>query len=201
MAKIIWMVVLAATVWNSARADDDFTVSIVGREQSSLNVFASESIEGLPMIYCPIAGSPQKTGSEEDKSESKSFFVVVQNTKDSAIKIKMLMSDWAECLSFKMTDSSGKVYSIHAGSAAYTLNAPYARTFPSHGMYVWPVDLTQVAEDWNNNSGWEGQPEASSEPELVTMTATFRSLNSAGKAVSVTSEPTEVYLSKPNDAE
>jgi hypothetical protein len=49
--------------------------------------------------------------------------------------------------------------------------------------------LAKGAED-----GWQGLPAAPSVPGVVSMTATFRCFDPAGKTISVASKPTEVYL-------
>jgi hypothetical protein len=60
-------------------------------------------------------------------------------------------------------------------------------------MRVMAVDFTSSAMV-GQTVGWQGLPSAQSEPEIVHMTAKFRYYDLAGKPVSVTSEPTDVYL-------
>ena len=115
-----------------------------------------------------------------------SFFVVVQDVQKVADKMTMGASGWYESLSFTITSRSGKTYSVTPGMFDWSANPQETWTFPSGGMRVFTVDFT--------HSGWQGLPPNPSEPEIVTMTVTFRYPDSNGKMVSVTSSPTDVYL-------
>ena len=190
MSKLVLIVIMAAALLSGAMADgQDFTVSIVGQWQSNKSQFEKE---GLPIVYCPKIAST-KLNVHFGEPSSNCFFVVIQNTQKVADTMTMNSPAWYECLQFIITDGSGKIYSVSPAPIDWPKNIPETWTFPSGGMRVMAVDFTSSAMV-GQQVGWQGLPPTPSEPEIVTMTVTFRYYDSAGKQISVTSKPTEVYL-------
>jgi hypothetical protein len=182
--------VIARTLTTTALVDGKaFTVSIVGQQQSNAQQHRKD---GLPAVYCPKIASTRPNGHFDEPSGA-CFFVLVQNAQKVANKVTMAASEWYDCLQFKMTDGSGRIYSISRAPMDWSANVQETWTFPSEGMRVTAVDFTSSAMV-GQTVGWQGLPPAQSEPEIVHMTATFRYYYSTGKPVSVTSEPTDVYL-------
>ena len=176
-----------ALVLSGVMADGaDFTVSIVGQEQSNANQF---EIAGLPIVYCgrPATNENEGVGWVMDKPSEHCFSVVVQNLQKVTDEVTMGASEWWVCVQFTITISSNKTYSVYRPQIAWTANIQETWVFPGEGMRVIPVDFT--------SGYWAGLPAAPSEPELATVTATFRYYDAAaGKEVSVASKPTRVYL-------
>jgi hypothetical protein len=188
------LALLAATLLSNAKADDhDFTVSIVGLKQINNPQDKADGLtEGTPIVVCPVSTS-RRTNDMADDKLSHCFFVFIQNVKHANDKISMWNSEWSDCLQIKITTSSGKVYSIHRWPAPYTVNGVENWTFSRGGIRIIPLDFTNLSA-----TGWEGQPEAPSTPELVTVTATFNYYRDPAtrKVISISSKPTQVYLSR-----
>jgi hypothetical protein len=166
----------------------DFTVSIVGQQQSDRRY----EREGLPLVYLATSTQKQADDFRAGPTAHSSFFVVVQNTQKAADKLTMGASGWYDSLSFIVTSSSGGTYSVTPGKFAWSANPEETWIFPSGGMHVFLVDFTHSV--WQDLGAWQGLPPTPSEPEIVTMTVTFRYPDSKGKMASVTSPPTDVYL-------
>jgi hypothetical protein len=179
-----------ALVLSSVVADaNDFTVSVVGQRQSNKWQYKEE---GLPLVFCPQSTSKQTNVQGADKTSYNDFFVVIHSTQKMADTITMASSGWYYCLRFKITDSSGKVYSVSRPVFNWSANPEESWTFPSGGLRVFAVDFT--SEDlMGQMTDWQGLPPSPSVPEIVSMTATFCYGDSEGKKT-VTSEPTKVYL-------
>jgi len=172
-----------------AAADaSDFTVSIVGQQQRDREYTS----ERLPVVY--LATSPHKQADDfmAGPTAHSSFFVVVQNVQKVADKMTMAGSGWYGSLSFIITSRSGKIYSVTPAYFSWSANPEETWLFPSGGMRVFTVDFTHSV--WPGLGGWQGLPPTPSEPEIATMTVTFRYPDSKGKMASVTSSPTNVYL-------
>ena len=181
---------MAVTLLSGAMADgQDFTVSIVGQQQSNKSQYKRE---GLPMVYCPKV-APTKPDGQFGEPSRNCFFVVIRNTRKAAAKLTMDSSDWYDCLQFRVTDSSGRIYSVSPPPIDFAKNIPETWTFSSGGLRVMVVDFTSYAPI-GQQAGWQGLPPIPSEPEIATMTATFRYYDSPRKQISVTSKPTDVYL-------
>lgn len=176
-----------ALVLSGVMADGaDFTVSIVGQKQSNASQF---EIAGLPIVYCgrPAPHENEGVGWVMDQPSEHCFSVVVQNVQNAPYELTMGASEWWVCVQFTITTSSNQTYSVYRPQIAWTANIRETWVFPGGGMRVMPVDFT--------SGYWAGLPPTPSEPELATMTATFRYYDAAaGKDVSVVSKPTRVYL-------
>jgi hypothetical protein len=191
MSKPFWICVVVLISLGKALADGgDFSLSIVGEAQSNKGQYARE---GLPLVFCPVAASRQDYPYIFGTTSDSSFFAVIQETQKKAEKITMDLSSWYGCLQFKIVDGSGKIYSVIRTPAVWSANPLETWTFPSGGMRIIVVDFASGAMV-GQTAGWQGLPPAPSVPEIVSVTATFRYYNSEGKAVSVTSKPTDVYL-------
>jgi hypothetical protein len=177
--------IVAATLLVGLPANgQDFAVSIVGFRQSNYGY----NREGLPLVYCgPYSNQPS------GELNPHSFFVVIQNLQKAVDKMTMGASAWGDCLSFTITDSSGRTYSVSYMEPPASANPMVTWIFPSDGLRVVPVDFTG-GDDWPFPGGWQGLPIPQREPEVVTMTVTFRFPDSNRKIASVTSRPTDVYL-------
>jgi len=162
----------------------DFTVSIVGQSQSNQGQYKEE---GLPIVFCPEINSKRPDGAY-GKSSGNCFFVIIQNTHEETNKVSMSASAWYDCLKFKITDSSGKDYTVTRTLIDWSANPTETWTFQGEGMRVLAVDFTGDAM-FNPMGGWQGLPPPPLSPEIVSMAATFRYYHSE-----VTSTPAKVYL-------
>jgi hypothetical protein len=182
MSKVVLIIVTVFTFLAGVTAESkDFAVSIVGLRESNNLQF---SREGLPIVY--YAGPAHSAGLLWNEPSEHSFFVVVQNVQKVADKMAVSASAWYDCLRFTIKTSSGKTYSVSRLEFAWTANPIETWIFPSGGMRIIPVDFA--------NPYWKELPPTPSEPEVVTMTVTFRYPDSNGNWVSVASAPTDVYL-------
>jgi len=166
-----------------------FTVSILGQKQYNQSQYDKG---GLPIVICPKVASTLSTSTFDQPSEN-CFFVVIQNTQKVADGIAMCLSEWYDCLQFKIIDALGKTYSVSPAPMDWSANILENWTFPIGGMRVMAVDFTSAAMV-GQCPGWQGLPPVPSAPELVTMTATFRYYDPTGKPINVSSKPTAVYL-------
>jgi hypothetical protein len=189
MSKIALMIAVAITLLTNLTAKSkDFTVSIVGQQQKDREY----TPERLPVVYLPSSSNKQASGFNTGPKAQSSFFVVVQNVQKVVDKMTMAASGWYGSLSFNITSSSGKTYSVTPAYFSWSANPEETWLFPSGGMRVFTVDFTHSI--WPGLGGWQGLPPTPSEPEIVTMTVTFRYPDSKGKMASVTSSPTDIYL-------
>jgi hypothetical protein len=170
----------------------DFTVSIVGQEQSNQWQYKDA---GLPLVYCPPTTPGPANARMVDKSSGMNFYVVIQSTQTNADTIMMAASGWYDCLQFKITDRSGQVYSVARAEIDWSANPEMSWTFPGGGIRVMAVDFTSRAM-FEPMGGWLGLPPSPSEPEIASMTATFRYGDSEGQKT-VTSKPIRIYLREP----
>jgi hypothetical protein len=164
----------------------DFTVSIVGQEQSNISQYKRE---GLPIVFCGHTSRNKNEGLGwvMDQPSADCFFVIVQNVQKVPYAMTLGASEWWVCLQFTIETGSNKTYSAFRRQIAWSANPRLTWTFPIGGMRVLPVDFTC--------GYWAGLPPTPSEPELATMTAAFRYYDAAaGKEISVASKPTDVYL-------
>jgi len=183
---LIGALLLATFVGRPAFANDEkLAVSIVGLNQ----------YQGLPLIPCPPEGAKQTDEFKVGDSLTGHFFVVIQNLSKAEITLSMWASDWDSALSFKITDGTGKVYTVTRSTQVYTVNGIFSQTIPAQGMDILPVDLTNVS-----STGWKGAPRGKPPVKRATMTATFTCENvdprtfKRSSFYSIVSTPTEVYL-------
>jgi F5/8 type C domain len=183
MSKLARISALAITFLANVTANSqDFAVSIVGQAQSDTR----NSREGLPLVYCPWPNESVSPDWMNDEPSASSFLVVIQNLQNMPEKMTRGASSWYDCLEFTMTDSLGKTYHIARPlGPVWSANPMITWIFPASGFRVMPVNFT--------NGFWQGLPPSSREPELMTMTATFRYPDSSGNMISVSSSPTNVY--------
>lgn len=187
--KLVLILAVAVTFLGDVTADSqDFTVSIVGRDQSRYWPYERD---GLPIVYYTNSGFQRPRNfidSSNGELNAFSFFVVVRNVQNGAARMSARASDWYNCLQFKIRTKSGGNYQVSRREQIWTRNPIETWTFSSGGKRAIPVDLT--------SSEWQGLPAGVSPyPEIVTMTATFRYPDSTGKMVSVESGPTDIYFS------
>lgn len=183
MTKLALISALAITFLANVPAhSQDFAVSIVGQAQSD----GRYDREGLPLIYCPWPNESVSPDWMNDTLSASSFFVVIQNLQNTPEKMTQGASSWYDCLQFTMTDSLGKTYHIACSlGPAWSANPMITWIFPASGYRIMPVNFA--------SGFWQNLPPSSRQPELMTMTATFRYPDSSENMISVSSSPTDVY--------
>lgn len=188
MNKMVMALAMVAPLLGMVVAEGrDFTVSIVGQGQKRVEYTG----ETLPLVYCPAPNQKfpaHGTDGMNNEPAANSFFVVIQNTQNAADKITMGASSWYDCLQFTIMDKAGNTYEVSHRAFSWSANPIETWVFPSSGLRVMPVNFT--------SGSWQGLPPTLAEPEIVTMTATFRYPDASGGMASVSSGPTKVYLCK-----
>ena len=96
-------------------------------------------------MFCPQYPSVQANAHGVDKTSGNEFFVVINSTQRKAETITMASSGWYDCLQFKITDDSGKVYSVSRQQIAWSAGIEESWTFSSGGLRVFAVDFTSNA--------------------------------------------------------
>jgi hypothetical protein len=98
------------------------------------------------------------------------FHVVVSNLSDKPIKIWSETNSWGYyCLSFEMSDKSGRKWVAKKTPATFTRNIPSVLEVPSRGTYVIGVHFATPRL-------WEGFPTPVNGVEPVTVRAVFEVL-------------------------
>jgi hypothetical protein len=182
------LALIAGALFTGLNANaDDFTLSIMGHEPG---IDISPKAEELPIVFCPKSGLHPLNGYYLDQVSEHCFFLVIQNVQTVPITIKMDCSAWHESVQFKITDGSGKSYTVEHQPIDWSANPMVTWSFAAKERRTMPIDFTNGAM-----VGWQGLPSPAPIPAIVTMTATFTYYDTVtGKSVGVSSQPTKVIL-------
>ena len=198
-----------------AAEQENFSVSIAGFRESQENYETApeNAPEGLPVVFYPMRVMEQQT-LVVDTPSSNSFYVLIRNCRERAVKIKMSDSNCYECLSFEIGTGSNDFFCVgRALVEKWNWNKTRSWMFAAGGSRVMAVDFCNgswiprnqhtragVWELFTNQDGtmpvpWEEFVTPNKKPLLRTMRAIFRYYDAdVTNMVTISSPPTEISL-------